>query len=211
VPDRRDLCCTRGSALTHHPHVQRDRARRRPCARFGSLGAVQVGVLPLVRVLSRLFRRRFLEELENAHRHGQLKFFGEHVDWPTPMRYRLAHATATVRVVVYASAHSQDPKRCSPTCRATRIGSRSLTRDSLRVTIAASRSVGRLPRTWAYSLQNHDRGDRRVHAPLPAARAAFWLSPHSSLRVARQRLTARHTSPLLASFCISLRLRLALT
>jgi hypothetical protein len=48
-----------------------------------------------VRVLSRLFRRRFLEELENVHREGQLKFFGEHIDladtevfadWLTPLR-----------------------------------------------------------------------------------------------------------------------------
>ena len=30
-----------------------------------------------VRVLSRLFRRRFLEELEQAHRDGRLQFFGE--------------------------------------------------------------------------------------------------------------------------------------
>jgi hypothetical protein len=29
-------------------------------------------------VLSRLFRRRFLETLEQAHRAGQLRFFGEH-------------------------------------------------------------------------------------------------------------------------------------
>jgi hypothetical protein len=32
-----------------------------------------------VRVLSRLFRRRFLEELQRLHRAGKLKFFGEHV------------------------------------------------------------------------------------------------------------------------------------
>ena len=40
-----------------------------------------------VRVLSRLFRRRFLEELQNAHRDGQLKFFGEHVDLADPMAF----------------------------------------------------------------------------------------------------------------------------
>ena len=48
-----------------------------------------------VRVLSRLFRRRFLEELQNLHRDGQLKFFGDHVDladadtfadWLMPLR-----------------------------------------------------------------------------------------------------------------------------
>jgi hypothetical protein len=46
-------------------------------------------------VLSRFFRRRFLEELQNLHRDGQLKFFGEQVDladaeafadWLMPLR-----------------------------------------------------------------------------------------------------------------------------
>ncbi len=48
-----------------------------------------------VRLLSRLFRRRFLEELQNLHRDGQLKFFGDHLDladadafadWLMPLR-----------------------------------------------------------------------------------------------------------------------------
>ena len=46
-------------------------------------------------MLSRLFRRRFLEELAAAHGRGQLRFFGEHADladpdafaqWLTPLR-----------------------------------------------------------------------------------------------------------------------------
>jgi hypothetical protein len=46
-------------------------------------------------VLSRLFRRRFLEELDQAHRAGRLQFFGEYAtltdtrafaDWLTPLR-----------------------------------------------------------------------------------------------------------------------------
>jgi hypothetical protein len=68
---------TWGSALTHHPHVHGivpggglalDADRWIPC---------RPGFFLPVRVLSRLFRRRFLEELQNAHRRGQLKFFGE--------------------------------------------------------------------------------------------------------------------------------------
>ena len=48
-----------------------------------------------MRVLSRLFRRRFLEELQLAHQAGKLKFFGEHTalidakafkNWLAPMR-----------------------------------------------------------------------------------------------------------------------------
>ena len=48
-----------------------------------------------MRVLSRLFRRRFLEELDKAHRADQLQFFGEQAaladatrfaDWLAPLR-----------------------------------------------------------------------------------------------------------------------------
>ncbi len=68
---------TWGSALTHHPHVHGivpgggfalDTDRWIPC---------RPGFFLSVRVLSRLFRRRFLEELSSALRRGQLKFFGE--------------------------------------------------------------------------------------------------------------------------------------
>jgi hypothetical protein len=86
---------TWGSALTHHPHVHGivpggglspDRERWVACKR---------GFFLSVRVLSRLFRRRFLEELANAHRSGQLHFFGEYAalsdarafaHWLAPLR-----------------------------------------------------------------------------------------------------------------------------
>lgn len=86
---------TWGSALTHHPHVHGivpggglscDGERWIACKR---------GFFLPVRVLSRLFRRRFLEELEKAHHLGQLQFFGDHVplgdassfsDWLAPLR-----------------------------------------------------------------------------------------------------------------------------
>ena len=90
---------TWGSALTHHPHVHGivpggglapDADRWVPC---------KPGFFLSVRVLSRLFRRRFLEELQNLHRDGQLKFFGEHVDLADARGLRrLAHAAAPVRV-----------------------------------------------------------------------------------------------------------------
>ena len=86
---------TWGSAMTHHPHVH---------------GIVPGGGLSLdgtrwvncrpgfflpVRVLSKLFRRLFLEKLGDAHRAGTLQFFGEHrelaetksfSDWLKPLR-----------------------------------------------------------------------------------------------------------------------------
>jgi predicted RNA-binding Zn-ribbon protein involved in translation (DUF1610 family) len=86
---------TWGSALTHHPHVHGvvpggglspDGERWVSCRR---------GFFLSVRVLSRLFRRRFLEELAKAHRTGHLQFFGEYAhltdatafaNWLAPMR-----------------------------------------------------------------------------------------------------------------------------
>src|ERR1700675_3183356 len=86
---------TGGAALTHHPHVHGivaggglapDGARWVNC---------KPGFFLPVRVLSRLFRRRFLEELATAHRSGRLQFFGEYAalgdarafaQWLAPLR-----------------------------------------------------------------------------------------------------------------------------
>ncbi|NUZ07710.1 IS91 family transposase [Schlegelella sp. ID0723] len=69
---------TWGSAMTHHPHVH-------GIVPGGGLSpdgtrwvACRPGFFLPVRVLSRLFRRRFLEELQRLHESGELKFFGEH-------------------------------------------------------------------------------------------------------------------------------------
>jgi Putative transposase/Transposase zinc-binding domain len=75
---------TWGSALTHHPHVH----GIVPGGGLGLDGDRWIGCRPgfflPVRVLSRLFRRRFLEELTAAHGRGQLRFFGEHADLADP-------------------------------------------------------------------------------------------------------------------------------
>ena len=69
---------TWGSALTHHPHVH----GIVPGGVLSSDGKIWVACRPRfflpVRVLSRLFRRRFLEELLRVHESGKLQFFGEH-------------------------------------------------------------------------------------------------------------------------------------
>jgi hypothetical protein len=85
---------TWGSALTHHPHVH----GIVPGGGLSQDGKAWVACRPgfflSVRVLSRLFRRRFLEELQQAHRQARLKFFGEHAaladakafkDWLAPL------------------------------------------------------------------------------------------------------------------------------
>ena len=68
---------TWGSALTHHPHVH----IIVPGGGISPDGqrwvACRPGFFLPVRVLSRLFRRLFLEQLSAAHRAGQLQFFGD--------------------------------------------------------------------------------------------------------------------------------------
>jgi len=75
---------TWGSALTHHPHVH----GIVPGGGLSSDGQRWVGCRPgfflPVRVLSRLFRRRFLEALGQAHTAGRLRFFGEHAALANP-------------------------------------------------------------------------------------------------------------------------------
>ncbi len=86
---------TWGSALTHHPHVH-------GIVPGGGLSpdgqrwiACRPGFFLPVRVLSRLFRRRFLEALARAYRDGHLQFYGEYADladggtftaWLAPLR-----------------------------------------------------------------------------------------------------------------------------
>ena len=68
---------TWGSALTHHPHVHGVVPGGGLSADSERWVACRPGFFLPVRVLSRLFRRRFLEELATAHHTGRLQFFGE--------------------------------------------------------------------------------------------------------------------------------------
>ena len=67
------------SALTHHPHVHGIVPGGGLSADGKRWVACRPGFFLPVRVLSRLFRRRFLEELLRVHHSGKLQFFGEHV------------------------------------------------------------------------------------------------------------------------------------
>jgi len=69
---------TWGSALTHHPHVH----MIVPGGGFSLDGKSWISCRPNflldVTVLSRLFRRLFLQKLTAAHKAGELEFFGDH-------------------------------------------------------------------------------------------------------------------------------------
>jgi hypothetical protein len=69
---------TWGSALTHHPHVHMIVPGGGIALDGKRWIACRPGFFLPVRVLSRLFRRLFLEKLVAAHQTGALQFFGKH-------------------------------------------------------------------------------------------------------------------------------------
>jgi hypothetical protein len=69
---------TWGSALTHHPHIHMIVPGGGISLDGEHWVACRPGFFLPVRVLSRLFRRLFLERLLAAYQAGRLKFFGDH-------------------------------------------------------------------------------------------------------------------------------------
>ncbi|MEL6878762.1 MAG: IS91 family transposase [Pseudomonadota bacterium] len=102
---------TWGSAMTHHPHVHMivpggglsvGGSEWIPCRRNFFLS---------VRVLSRLFRRLFLEGLAKLHRTGRLSFFGEHAGLAESAAFEAMLAPLRkIDWVVYAKQPFAGPK-----------------------------------------------------------------------------------------------------
>jgi hypothetical protein len=87
---------TWGSAMIHHPHVHGIVPGGGLSADGERWVACRPGFFLPVRVLSRLFRRLFLEKLSDAYDAGKLQFFGQHQalaeaqsfsDWLKPLRH----------------------------------------------------------------------------------------------------------------------------
>ena len=102
---------TWGSALTHHPHVHGIVPGGGLAVDADRWIGCRPGFFLPVRVLSRLFRRLFLEALAQAHRDGQLQFFGDYAEladpalfaqWLVPLR--------STEWVVYAKRPFAGPK-----------------------------------------------------------------------------------------------------
>ena len=102
---------TWGSAMTHHPHVHmivpggglsEDRSRWVPC---------RPDFLVHVRVLSRLFRHRFLKMLIAAHQADRLKFFASHASLAAIKTFRAFLAPLRkLKWVVYAKEPFAGPE-----------------------------------------------------------------------------------------------------
>jgi hypothetical protein len=182
---------TWGSALTHHPHVH-------GIVPGGGLApdgkrwiACRPGFFLPVRVLSRLFRRRFLEGLQHLHFTGQLRFFGEHAalqdakvfaDWLAPMR--------RCEWVVYAKRPFAGPQAVLAY----------LSRYTHRVAISNSRLVALDVRGVSFRWKDYRAKGRTRHktmtlapddAPVHVARTTQWLPSHPALWPASQRQPAR--------------------
>ncbi len=78
---------TWGSAMTHHPHVHMIVPGGGISLDGQSWISCRPGFFLPVRVLSRLFRRLFLEKLIAAHKAGHLKFFGDHAALADPQAF----------------------------------------------------------------------------------------------------------------------------
>jgi len=102
---------TWGSALTHHPHVHGIVPGGGLAVDADRWVGCRPGFLLPVRVLSRLFRRLFLQALTRAHGDGKLQFFAEYAaladpaafaQWLAPLR--------TTEWVVYAKRPFAGPQ-----------------------------------------------------------------------------------------------------
>jgi len=102
---------TWSSNLTHHPHVHcivpggglsPDGQRWISC---------KPGFFLPVKVLSRLFRRLFLEQLTRAHQSGQLQFFGQHQQLADPNAFaEFIHPLRKLDWYLYAKPPFHGPK-----------------------------------------------------------------------------------------------------
>jgi len=102
---------TWGSAMTHHPHLHcivpggglsPDKQRWVACRK---------GFFLPVRVLSRLFRRLFIEQLEQAHRDQRLTFYGKHTALEDAQEFaRYLAPVKRVDWVVYAKRPFAGPE-----------------------------------------------------------------------------------------------------
>ena len=187
---------TWGSALTHHPHVH-------IIVPGGGLSpdgsrwiACKPGFFLSVRVLSRLFRRLFLEGLAALNAAGRLAFFGDLA--PLADRRgvrRRARASASLRMGRLRQAplrRAEGGARLSvalhPPRRHLELPARRARRRGRHLQMERLSDQGRRP------AQDHDARRRRVHPPVPHARAAERLPPHPPLRPVRQRRCAPATS-----------------
>jgi predicted Zn-ribbon and HTH transcriptional regulator len=189
---------TWGSAMTHHPHVHMIVPGGGISLNDKRWVSCRPGFLLPVRVLSRLFRRLFLERLLAAHQAGRLSFFGDQARLGDAQSFAayLAPLRRTEWVVyskrpfggpeaVLAYLVTLHPPRCH----------RQQPPDRLRPARRHLQVEG-LSHPGPRSIPADDARHLRVHPPLPHSRATKGLPPHPPLRPVRQKCLCRqHRTP----------------
>ena len=155
---------TWGSALTHHPHVHcvvpggglsADGDRWVPC---------KPGFFLPVRVLSRLFRRLFLEKLQLAHREGRLRFYGQHIKLANAKCFATTLSPLRkIDWVVYAKAPFAGPEAVLAY----------LSRYTHRVAIANSRLIAHDERGVTFRWKDYRRKGRARYKPMTVTTDEF--------------------------------------
>jgi integrase/recombinase XerD len=182
---------TWGSALTHHPHVHGIVPGGGLAPDGKTLGGLPAGVLPAgARALAAVPAALPRELRGCTTRPASCSSSASTRRWPMPRPSRRGwRRCASASGWSMPSGRSPDRRPCWPTCRATRTAWPSPTAGCSRWTSTASPSAGRTTAPRAKGKTRHKTMtlSPRVHAPLPAARAAGRLPPHPPLRAAGQR------------------------
>jgi Putative transposase/Transposase zinc-binding domain len=181
---------TWGQTLQHHPHVHCVVLGGGPSLDGTHWVACQPGFFLPVRVLSRLFRRLFLQALQNAFNTGKLRFFGNLsvLAKPEAFTQRLGQLRR-IDWVVFAKPPFGGPEQVLAY----------LARYTHRVAIANSRLIslsrqGPLHLEGLSSEQQEQADDarcQRVHPPLSSACPARRFPSYPPLRLPRQRRAQR--------------------
>lgn len=155
---------TWGSALTHHPHVHcivpggglsLEGERWIPC---------KPGFFLPVRVLSRLFRRLFLEKLGQAHRDDRLQFFGALADLTGAEPFKACiEPLSKIDWVVYAKRPFAGPEAVLAY----------LSRYTHRVAIANSRLIAHDDRGVTFRWKDYRRKGRTRYRPMTLSADEF--------------------------------------
>jgi hypothetical protein len=178
---------TWGSALIHHPHVHCIVPGGGISMDGNSWTNCRPGFFLPVRVLSRLFRRLFLERLTTAHRAGHLNFFGElrHLSDEAALSEHLA-PTRKLEWVVYAKRPFAGPDAVLAY----------LSRYTHRVAIANSRLIKFDGKDVTFKWKDYRQNGQARHKPMTLATGEFirrfliHVLPHGFHRIRHYGLLA---------------------
>ena len=151
---------TWGSAMTHHPHIHMIVPGGGISPDGSSWISCRPGFFLPVRVLSRLFRRLFIEKLLAAHEAGRLKFFTDHTSLAEPAAFRVFLAPMRKQEwVVYAKPPFGGPEAVLAY----------LSRYTHRVAISNSRLVSCDSQGVIFKYKDYRRKGRERYKTLPLA------------------------------------------